>query len=84
MGSAKRRTCVIIPVYNEASVVRVVEGVLTAFSNVIVVDEGSSDGSAEIVASTARHCVRHPFNLGQGAALQTGIRARAGVLVERG
>ena len=74
MGSDQARACVIIPVYNEAAVVKsVVEGVLAAFSNVIVVDDGSSDGSPAIVASTGATLVRHPFNLGQGAALQTGI-----------
>lgn len=74
MGSDHDRTCVIIPVYNEATVLRdVLDRVLDAFPNVIVVDDGSSDASAQVVAATAATLVRHPFNMGQGAALQTGI-----------
>ncbi len=65
---------IVIPVYNEAPVVReVVEHVLTVFPNVVCVDDGSRDGSVEAVLRTRAHLVRHPVNLGQGAALQTGF-----------
>ena len=65
---------VIIPVYDEAEViVAVVEGVLPTFPHVVCVDDGSRDGSAERIFGTAAHLVRHPVNLGQGAALQTGL-----------
>lgn len=69
-----RTTCIMIPVYNEAQVVvEVVEKVLAEYPFVVCVDDGSSDGSAERLAATAAVLVRHPVNLGQGAALQTGI-----------
>jgi polyprenyl-phospho-N-acetylgalactosaminyl synthase len=73
---------VIVPVFNEHSVIETVIGeILQTFPNVVCVDDGSSDGSAEAVAATGAHLVRHPINMGQGAALQTGLtyaRARAG------
>ena len=65
---------VIIPVYNEAPVIAdVVEGLLPRFPHVVCVDDGSRDGSAELIFATPAHLVRHPVNLGQGAALQTGL-----------
>ncbi|NHC16429.1 glycosyltransferase family 2 protein [Motilibacter deserti] len=67
-------TCLVVPVYNEAAVVReVVEEALTRFEHVICVDDGSTDDSAAQVQLTNAVLVRHPVNLGQGAALQTGI-----------
>ncbi|MGH4016583.1 MAG: glycosyltransferase family 2 protein [Pseudonocardiaceae bacterium] len=67
-------TWVIIPVYNEAAVVaRVVEELRPIFPNVVCIDDGSTDGSAQQITSTGAHLVRHPINMGQGAALQTGL-----------
>ena len=65
---------VVIPVFNEAQVLQsVVESTLAVFPNVVCVDDGSRDGSVEAVLRTRAHLVRHPVNLGQGAALQTGL-----------
>jgi glycosyltransferase involved in cell wall biosynthesis len=67
-------TWVVMPVYNEAAVVaRVVEDTRRTFPNIVCVDDGSSDGSAAKITTTGAHLVRHSVNLGQGAALQTGI-----------
>jgi polyprenyl-phospho-N-acetylgalactosaminyl synthase len=66
--------CVVIPVFNEATVIAaVVAEVLTHFEWVICVDDGSTDDSADIARSAGASVVRHPINLGQGAALRTGI-----------
>ncbi len=43
------------------------------FDNVVCVDDGSADGSAALAQLVGARVVRHPVNLGQGAALQTGI-----------
>jgi polyprenyl-phospho-N-acetylgalactosaminyl synthase len=64
---------VVIAAYNETNVIaRVVGDVARRGYRVVVVDDGSSDGTADR-ASAASIVVRHPVNLGQGAALQTGI-----------
>ena len=68
-------TWVVIPLYNEQKVIGdVVAQVRKAFAQVVCVDDGSSDGSADIAAAAGARVVRHPFNLGQGAALQTGFQ----------
>lgn len=65
---------VIIPVFNEAGMIaRVVADLQATFPNVVCVDDGSSDGSVEKITTTGAHLVRHPINMGQGAALQTGL-----------
>lgn len=65
---------VIIPVFNESEVIReVLENVLEKFKYVVCVDDGSTDGSQDEISKTDAIQVNHPINLGQGAALQTGI-----------
>ena len=65
---------IVIPVYNEGAVISdVVERTRKTFPNIVCVDDGSRDDSAARIAETGAHLVRHPVNLGQGAALQTGI-----------
>ncbi len=65
---------VVIPLFNEASVVAgVIAELLTAFVHVVCVDDGSTDRSAEVAEAAGARVIRHPYNLGQGAALQTGI-----------
>lgn len=69
-----KRTAIIIPVYNEAKVIaRVVRSVLNDFKYVVCVNDGSVDSSSDEITKTAAYLVNHPINMGQGAALQTGI-----------
>lgn len=64
----------IIPVYNEATVIGdVVREAMRTFPNIVCVDDGSRDGSADQIRAAGAHLVRHPINLGQGGALQTGV-----------
>lgn len=67
-------TWLVVPLYNEGTVVR--EVILEArrtFQNIVCVDDGSSDNSVEEALAGGAVVVSHPINLGQGAALQTGI-----------
>jgi glycosyltransferase involved in cell wall biosynthesis len=64
----------VVPVHNEATVVaEVITAALRVFPNVVCVDDGSTDDSVGRIRTTGAHLVRHPVNLGQGAALQTGV-----------
>lgn len=63
-----------VPLYNEGQVVReVILQAKAVFPNIVCVDDGSSDNSADEAASAGAVIVKHPINLGQGAALQTGL-----------
>jgi polyprenyl-phospho-N-acetylgalactosaminyl synthase len=65
---------VVIPAYNEGTVIfRVVSDVKRAGYSVVVIDDGSSDTTAEQARAAGATVIKHPFNLGQGAALQSGI-----------
>ena len=74
MNAPNSDACLVVPVYNEGPVVAdVLREALTVFPTIVAVDDGSTDDSAAQVATTGALLVRHPVNLGQGAALQTGI-----------
>jgi glycosyltransferase involved in cell wall biosynthesis len=70
-------TLVIVPAFNEAaSVGKVVEGIGRALpgAEVLVVDDCSSDETGEIAAGAGARVLTHMYNLGYGAALQTGFK----------
>jgi glycosyltransferase involved in cell wall biosynthesis len=65
---------VVIAAFNEAEVIAdTIAGVLQHVARVVVVDDCSRDETAAIAWSAGAHVLSHPVNLGQGAALQTGI-----------
>lgn len=67
-------TWLVIPLYNEEEVIGdVVSEVRQTFRNIVCVDDGSSDNSGERAREAGAYVIQHPINLGQGAALQTGI-----------
>jgi glycosyltransferase involved in cell wall biosynthesis len=66
--------CVLVPMYNEASAVgAVVTELRQHFDHVVCVDDGSSDGSGTVARLAGATVLRHPVNLGAGAAMRTGF-----------
>lgn len=74
-----RDVAFVVPVYNEASVIGdVIAQVKQVTPHVVCVNDGSRDASAAEILKAGAYLVDHPINMGQGAALQTGIEfARA-------
>ncbi len=71
---------VVIPAYNEGpAIAQSIRGVREALgetgAEVVVVDDGSRDDTAEQARAAGARVIRHPHNLGYGAALKTGIAA---------
>ena len=80
---------IVVPAYNEAAtieeVVRQVGG-LPLRTEILVVDDGSQDGTAEILGRLAAELPQvralvQPVNRGKGAAVRTGIAASTGDIV---
>lgn len=70
----RRKVAVVIAAYNEgSSIAAVVRGALPFCQWTVVVDDGSLDGTSTAALEAGAYVLRHPINLGQGAALQTGI-----------
>jgi glycosyltransferase involved in cell wall biosynthesis len=75
---------VLIPACNErASIEQVVRDLRAAapWREVIVIDDGSTDGTGEAATSAGARVVRHPYNKGNGAAVKSGIRAATGEFI---
>jgi glycosyltransferase involved in cell wall biosynthesis len=65
---------VVVPSFNEATVLATtIRSLVDLGYSVVVVDDGSSDNTVDVMRHFAVHYLRHPINLGQGASLQTGI-----------
>lgn len=68
------KVTVVIPAFNEAKVIsKVINEVKEQVNEVVVVDDGSIDNTAEVATNAGAKVARHFLNRGQGAALQTGI-----------
>jgi polyprenyl-phospho-N-acetylgalactosaminyl synthase len=74
MLSETRNVWIVVPAFNEAGMIgEVIADLRSVFSNVVCVDDGSRDDTGEVALRAGAHLVRHPVNLGQGAAIQTGV-----------
>ena len=74
MSEILSRAWIVIAAYQEARVIRrVVEELTGLGAGIVVVDDGSADSTASEALAGGATVLRHVVNLGQGAALQTGI-----------
>jgi glycosyltransferase involved in cell wall biosynthesis len=78
-------TSILVPAFNEAGaigdVLAAIQAVRTRLdgpSELIVIDDGSADDTAQIAARAGARVIARPYNRGKGAALKTGIRAARG------
>jgi glycosyltransferase involved in cell wall biosynthesis len=74
-------TSIVIPAFNEASGVGPLVTALAGaarWHEILVIDDGSSDGTADRASAAGARVVRHPYNKGNGAAVKTGIRLATG------
>jgi glycosyltransferase involved in cell wall biosynthesis len=76
------QTSIVIPVFNEAAnlekLLKKINALGLAGAEVVVVDDGSTDGSANTAMKAGATVVCHPYNVGNGAAIKSGIRAARG------
>jgi len=79
------RLSIVIPVFNEAEnlarLIRQICALQLPGAEIIVVDDGSTDSSADVAMAAGANVVRHPYNIGNGAAIKSGIRAAKGKLL---
>jgi glycosyltransferase involved in cell wall biosynthesis len=75
---------IIIPAYNESAVIgTVIEKIRTLYPHfeVIVVNDGSNDNTAEMARKAGAIVYSHPYNIGNGAAIKSGIRIASGEIL---
>ena len=80
----KTEVSIIIPVCNEAkSIGGVIEKIKTLYPDfeIIVINDGSTDDTAEIAGNSGAVVYSHPYNIGNGAAIKSGIRIASGEIL---
>jgi glycosyltransferase involved in cell wall biosynthesis len=77
------RISIVMPAYNEEAVIGTMidQLHLDHYYEIIVVDDGSKDQTAAVAAHHGARVVRHPYNIGNGAAVKSGIRAAEGDII---
>jgi glycosyltransferase involved in cell wall biosynthesis len=84
VNSHSTKVSVIVPALNEASTIdAVVKGILAVDPGyeVIVVDDGSSDATAQVARDAGAVVISHPYNLGNGASITAGSLAASGDVI---
>jgi glycosyltransferase involved in cell wall biosynthesis len=72
--SSRTEIVVVMPAFNEGKgIAAIVRQTILSFPNLVVIDDGSTDDTESQATVAGAFVIRHPVNLGQGAALQTGF-----------
>lgn len=82
--ASPEQTSIVIPAFNEAPAIGAVVSGLAgagAWREILVVDDGSTDGTGEAAAAAGARVIRHPYNKGNGASVKSGVRAARGEFV---
>ena len=77
----KTEVSIIIPAYNEAQTIgKIVSDIRALHSDfeIIVIDDGSSDGTGAVASDAGAMVYKHPYNIGNGAAIKSGVRIASG------
>lgn len=80
----EHRVSIVIPAYHEEQVIGRVLDELRAtidYHEILVVDDGSTDDTAKVAEEHGARVIRHPYNIGNGAAVKTGIRNATGDII---
>ena len=75
------QTSIVIPAFNEAASLRSLVAALlgaATWHEVMVIDDGSTDATADEASAAGARVIRHPYNKGNGAAVKTGVREATG------
>ena len=78
------KVSVVIPAFNESQTIAdLIHRILQRYPEfeVVVIDDGSDDNTAEVAADAGARVYSHPYNIGNGAAIKSGIRAATGEIL---
>ena len=81
MITSETKVSIIIPVYNEGGIIEnIVSDIKALYSayEIIVIDDGSTDNTAAEAQRAGATVFSHPYNIGNGAAIKSGIRVATG------
>ena len=81
MITSETKVSIIIPAYNEAGIIQdIVSNIKALYPayEIIVINDGSTDNTAAAAQRAGAKVFSHPYNIGNGAAIKSGIRVATG------